>query len=188
MKFAKSATTLFFILCAMPICAQDWQMRAGSSLGFSSRFQGETFNGQFKRFNPQIRFDPKKLTQARFDVSIDLSSADTSNRERDDTLKTEDFFDIKKAQTARFTASTFKDLGKGRYLAKGQLSLRGIRKPVNLVFTWVPGIKPILRGEATINRLDFGIGKGDWADTDLLPNAVKVNTTLLLIAKPLTKP
>ncbi len=188
MSVPKQIIALFLLMNTLPVAAQDWQMSAGSSLGFSSRFQGEAFTGQFKRFSPQIRFDPKKLAQARFDVSIDLSSADSRNSERDDTLKTSDFFDVKKAPTARYTASVFKDLGKGRYQANGLLSLRGIRKPVTLVFSWVPGKNPVLRGEATLNRLDFGIGTGDWADTEMLPNAVKVSTTLLLRAKPPAKP
>jgi polyisoprenoid-binding protein YceI len=168
---------LLLLTATLPVSARDWQMAKGSSLGFSSSFQGEAFSGSFTRFTPQIRFDPKQL-----------ASADTRNGERDDTLKTSDFFDIGKTPTARYTATAFKDLGNGRYQANGTLSLRGISKPVALVFSWKPGASAILTGEATVNRLDFKIGTGDWSDTGLLPNAVKVKTVLILVPKAPAKP
>ncbi len=174
--------------CASPALAQDWQMAKGSHLSFSSSFQGEAFSGSFTKFSPQIRFDPKNLKQSRFDVAIDLSSVNSQNAERDDTLKTSDFFDVKKTPNARFTATQFQDLGKGRYVAKGQLNLHGMSKPVNLQFSWQQTKNAVLVGEAIVNRLDFNVGIGDWKDTGLLPNAVKVTTKLNLIQKAPTKP
>lgn len=174
---------LLLLTATLPVAARDWQMAKGSSLSFSSSFQGEAFNGNFNRFTPQIRFDPKQLTQARFDVAIDLASADTRNGERDETLKTSDFFDVRKTPSARYTATIFKDLGNGRYQANGSLSLRGISKPVVLVFSWKPGASAILTGEASVNRLDFKVGTGDWSDTGILPNAVKIKTVLILVPK-----
>lgn len=175
-------------IAAFPAYAQDWQITKGSSLSFSSSVQGEAFTGSFTRFSPQIRFDPRHLGQARFDVTIDLTSATTRNDERDDTLKSADFFNVRNNPNARYTASTFTDLGKGRYQAKGLLNLRGISRPVTLLFHWQPGTNTVLRGEATVNRLDYQVGGGDWADTGILPNAVKIKTVLLLAPKPTAKP
>ena len=53
-----------------------------------------------------------------------------------------------------------------------------------LSFTWTATAKPVLIGEARLKRLDFGIGSGEWADTDLLPNEVLVKTRLLLAPAP----
>ena len=58
--------------------------------------------------------------------------------------------------------------------------LRGVRKPVTLTFTWTPGAKPLLAGKAVVKRLDFGVGGGDWSDTDLLPNEVAISTRVQL--------
>lgn len=176
------------IFCASPVVAEDWQMAKGSNLSFSSSFQGDAFSGSFTKFTPQIRFDPKNLEQSRFDVVIYLASANTQNIERDDTLKTADFFDVTKTATARFTATQFQALGNRKYLAKGQLSLRGISKPVNLKFTWQQNKSAVLIGEAAINRLDFNVGIGDWKDISLLPNTVKISTKLVLIRKVPAKP
>lgn len=155
-------------------------MAKGSSLSFSGSFQDEPFSGSFTKFTPQIRFNPKNLKQSRFDVTIDLASVNSLNVERDDALKSPDFFDIKKTPRARFTATQFQDLGKDRYVAKGQLNLHGISKPVNLQFSWQQTKMAVLTGEAVVNRLDFNVGLGDWKDTSLLPNAVKVTTKLNL--------
>ena len=54
---------------------------------------------------------------------------------------------------------------------------------MTLVFTWTAGANPVLAGEAVVKRLEFKVGTGDWADTSLLPDEVKVKTRLLLKAK-----
>jgi len=66
------------------------------------------------------------------------------------------------------------------YAADGTLSLRGVRRPLTLTFSWAPGTQPVLSGKATVGRLDFGIGAGDWDDLELIPNAVAVSTRVLL--------
>lgn len=152
-----------------------------SSLGFSGAAQGETFNGVFHRFTPQIVFDPAELAASRFAVSIDLSSADSQNAERDEVLLGEEFFDAGSAAAAEYRAERFESLGDGRYRADGVLTLKGISRPVALDFRWqstTDGAQ--LDGEALLNRLDFGVGTGDWADTEMIDSAVRVSTTLKL--------
>jgi polyisoprenoid-binding protein YceI len=160
--------------------AADWTTLPGSTLGFSGSFQGESFEGLFGKFTPQISFDPAHLEQGRFDVRIDLGTTDTRNQERDDMLRTAEFFDTRKQPEARFVASKFRALGGNRFVADGVLTLHGVSKPVSLTFTWTPGAKTVLDGQASLKRLDFAVGSGDWADTDVLPNEVKVKTHLLL--------
>ena len=177
---------LLLLLCCTTAGAADWKTLPGSTLGFSASFQGEAFAGRFGKFTPRIVFDPAQLAQSRFDVSIDLASANTSNQERDDTLRGPEFFNAKKQPQAHFLATKFRAAGGNRYIADGVLTLNGVSKPVPLSFTWTGGAKPELTGEATLKRLDFSVGTGDWTDTDLLPNEVKVKTHLLLVggAKP----
>ena len=54
-------------------------------------------------------------------------------------------------------------------------------KPVTLNFTWTPGAKPVLAGKASVKRLDFGVGEGEWADTSLIPNEIAVSTKVLFV-------
>ena len=191
MKLFFGCFAFIALLVTSPLHAKDWQSMKGSTLSFTSSFQGESFTGEFKRFTPQIRFDPQNPAQGRFDVLIELASADTRNTERDDTLKTGEFFDVGKIATAKFTAVKFTALAAGKFRADGFLTLRGITKPIALVFNWQPGQSgqpTILSGEAVVNRLDFRVGTGDWSDTGVLPNAVKVKTRLILAPKTVAKP
>ena len=172
-----------FLLASGLAQGADFTSLPGSSLGFTASFQGKAVDGQFKRFVPQIRFDPAHLDLSRFDVSIDLASAGTGDGERDEMLQTEDFFNTRKLPQARFSASKFRALGGNRYAADGSLSLRGVSQPVTLSFTWTPGAKPVLVGDASLKRTAFGVGAGDWADTSELADGVKVHTRLLLAPK-----
>lgn len=172
------------LLLASPAHATDYVADKSSQLTFVAIYQGESFTGRFQTFTPAISFDPAALERSRFDVRITLASANTDNEERDDLLLGSDFFDSKKLSEARYTATKFRALGGNKFVADGNLTLRGISKPIALTFTWTTGAKTTLQGEARLNRLDFNVGTGDWADTGLLPATVTVKTTLNLTARP----
>jgi polyisoprenoid-binding protein YceI len=178
---------LLSLFAASAAGATDYVALPGSTLGFTATYQGEAFAGSFAKFVPQIRFDPGKLAESRFDVRITLASADTRNSERDDMLKGSEFFDTANKPEGRYVATRFRALGGNRYVADGVLTLHGVSKPAPLAFSWTPGTKPTLDGTAMLKRLDFNVGTGDWTDLDLIPNEVKVRTHLLLapvLAKP----
>lgn len=186
----------FFILLlacfSSTVFSADYLQQPGSRLGFSASYQGEAFTGSFGKFNSTIRFDPAKLAQSSFDVRIQLASANTKNSERDEMLLDIDFFNVKAQPEARYVATKFRALGKNRFVADGQLTLRGVTRSAPLTFTWTPGGKAVLAGTAKVQRLDFKVGIGDWDDLELIPNAVTINTRLILspanTAKPATKP
>ena len=47
-----------------------------------------------------------------------------------------------------------------------------------------PGAAPVLSGKATVKRLAFGVGGGDWADTALIPDAIAISTKVVFKPKP----
>lgn len=172
--------TTCLLVAGLPATAADYVQAAGSTLTFATRYQGEVFSGHFSHFRTRLSFDPQQLTAARLDVLIALTSAGTANEDRDETLHGPDFFHSSRFPQARYRASTFRHLGGNDYAADGTLSLRGVSRPVTLTFSWTPGPQPVLSGKATVNRLDFGIGAGEWADLELIPNAVAVSTRVVL--------
>ena len=176
------AFTMLLALAAAPAAAADWAMQPGSWLEFETSYDGEAFAGRFGRFAPMLRFDPATLDDARFDVRIDLASAGTGLEERDEMLAGDEFLAAGTVGEARYVATRFRALGGDRFVADGELTLRGVTRPVALAFTWRGTDRPVLDGEATVPRLAFGVGTGDWADTALLPDAVKVRTHLELAA------
>jgi polyisoprenoid-binding protein YceI len=161
--------------------AADWTVvSSDSSLRFAGSAQGEAFEGEFKKFEAKIAFDPARLAGSRFEVTVDLASADTRNEERDGTLKADDFFDVAKAPQATYVAEQFAAKGAG-FEAQGTLTLRGVSQPVALEFTWTPAASGAkLEGHAALDRTAFGIGGGDWADPEMIAHEVKVSTTLVL--------
>ena len=178
------ATVLFALaFFAAPARATHFAAQSGSTLTFTAQYQGEAFTGRFEKFDAAIRFDPADLAGSRFDVRIPLATARTDNEERDEMLVGADFFDATAKPEARYEAARFVKLKDGRYRADGTLTLRGVKKAVPLVFSWTGGAKPVLVGEATVNRLDFGVGTGDWDDVELIPNKVVVRTRLVLDAR-----
>jgi len=172
-------------LLAASANAADYVQAQGSALSFASQYDGMTFTGRFPEFETRLSFDPDDLASARLDVSIALASAITGNRDRDSTLKTADFFNVARFASARYSARTFRALGDNRYAADGTLELKGVEKPVTLTFTWTPaaaaGAPAILSGSATLKRLEFGIGSGDWSNTSTIPDEVAIATKVRLL-------
>ncbi|MCB1560315.1 MAG: YceI family protein [Xanthomonadales bacterium] len=162
--------------------AAHWKQQDDSTLGFSGSAQGEAFDGQFKQFTADIRFGPEDIGNARFDVRIRLDSVDSANSERDDTLRSADFFNVAAKPEARYVAEDF-ERSDGGFIANGKLTLNGKTADVPLRFQFkVSDSSATLDGEATLNRLDFNVGGGDWADPSMIDTAVTVSTHLELKA------
>lgn len=162
--------------------ALDWQVDpAASTLEFRGESQGEAFDGRFVRFEADIRFNPDDLAGSRFDVRIALDSVDTQNAERDEMLVDPAFFDLGRQAQGRYVAERFSALGDGRFRADGVLALNGIEQPVPLEFDFVQKDgDATLDGRAVLDRLQFEVGHGDWADPDAIAREVQVHTRLVL--------
>jgi polyisoprenoid-binding protein YceI len=171
---------------ALPVVATaaDYTMQpASSTLGFSTTFQGESFNGKFGQWTAAISYDAANLAASKFDVEVDLASANTGDSDRDSALPGSDFFDVAKFPKAHFVTTGFRQVG-GKVIADGTLTLHGISKPVSLDVTFKPQASgATLDVAGTVKRLDFGIGTGDYADTSVIGGDVKVTAHLQLAAK-----
>jgi polyisoprenoid-binding protein YceI len=147
--------------------ARDWQVdAANSSLTFKGNYQGGAFDGKFAKFESTIAFDDADVSKDKFDVKVDISSLDTKSSERDDTLRTPDFFNPAKFPQAHFVTQSFGKGQDGSLEAKGTLTIRDQSKPVTLKVKFVgTGDTAVLDVDTTLNRLDFGLGSSnDWVD------------------------
>ncbi len=177
------AAGLAAMLAGAPALAADYVQAPGSVLVFASKYDGEVFTGTFPGFDTTLSFDPTNLAGAKLDVDIPLAGAKSGNNDRDSTLQGSDFFNVAKFATAHYHADKFRALGGNQFAADGTLELRGVSKPVTLTFTWTAGAQPVLAGKATVNRLDFGVGSGDWADPKTIPNETAISTKVVFKAK-----
>ena len=183
MKFRSGWIVLLALApLATPAFARTWQVDAAhSTLTFTNTYQTVTYSGQFRRFNAKIEYDPADLAQSKFDVTVDITSLDTQNSERDQAALGEAFFDTAQFPRAHFIATSFRKIADGGVQADGTLTLRGISKPLTLMVKFVPnGDTATLDVTAQVSRLAFGIGGGEWADTSMIGDGVAVHGHLLL--------
>jgi len=176
-----------FLAIALPCAAAatDYTVQNGAStLDFSGSFQGESFQGSFGQWQATIRYDAAHPDQSKFDVEITLASAKTGDNDRDSALPGEDFFDTAQYPTAHFVSTGFRQDGH-QVIADGQLTLRGVTRPVSLKVNFKPqGDGATLDVSGKLQRLDFGVGGGEYADTSVIGADVDVTAHLQLAAKP----
>lgn len=184
MPLRSLAFTSLALVATLAFAATQWVMQPKQSqLTFTAVQAGASFQGKFKSFGADIRFEPNDLAGSRFEVKIDLASVDTQDAERDDLLASDDLFASEKWPTATYVAEKFEHRGGAKFAATGKLTLRGVTREVPIEFTFeTNNTGAWLKGSGTLKRLDFGVGQGEWQDTsaDGIANEVKVQYALLL--------
>jgi polyisoprenoid-binding protein YceI len=158
--------------------ADCWKpVPAPKSLSFNASQAGAPFPGEFKSYSALLCLGEKAPAQDRLQVQVDVDSVDTGLPEMDEALKGEDFFDAARSPKAVFVSDSVKAVSPGHYSVSGKLSLHGVTKPVSVPFTWVPaadGKSARLEAKFTLKRLDYGIGKGEWSDTQWVGDPVEL--------------
>jgi polyisoprenoid-binding protein YceI len=157
-----------------------------STLEYSFTQAGAQNQGRFKRFPVTFDFSPDNLAASRLDVTVDIGSLDTGDQERDDTLRSNDLFDVAKFPQAHFTATQFAKTAAG-FAAIGKLTIRGVTLDARVPFTFRTATENgaavgYMSGRTTLRRLDYGVGQGDWKATDQVGNDVAVSFALRLTA------
>src|SRR5262245_30274225 len=156
------------IVASLPAhAARDWTVHEGGKLGFTASWEGIEFDGVFHKFDAAIAFDPADLAGSRFDVKVDVTSADTQSSDRDEGLADAEWFDYAKYPQATFVTTAFKAIDATHYEATGTHTIKGVSKDIALPFTWEEhdGMAH-LQGETAVQRTDFHVGEGEWAEDD----------------------
>jgi polyisoprenoid-binding protein YceI len=180
LKFALPFGLLFAVAWAAGAWKTDPKQ---STLSFIGTQAGAKFEGKFEQFAADIHFDPKNLSGGKFDVTIQTKSVNSKDKERDDILRGADLFAVDRWATARYVAEKFTAQGdKGdKFVAMGKLTLRDVTRDVPVQFTYqTDGNNAWLKGSTQLKRLDFGVGQGEWKDTQWVANDVSVQFTLRL--------
>lgn len=136
-----------------------------SNVGFAVKHMMiSTVNGQFRDFGGQFGFDPKTGELQPQDFTVQSTSIDTGNADRDKHLRSEDFFDVAKCPTLTVTKSKVKKLSGKNYEWTGDLQMHCVTKPVKFKVVHGGVIKD-MKGEnraaftasAKIKRSDWGL-------------------------------
>jgi polyisoprenoid-binding protein YceI len=159
---------------------EPWQIdSAASRLEFVAEQAGARFRGRFQVFTVDVRFAAERLAESRAVVVIDMTSATTFDDERDAVMRGDGWFETTRFPEARFEADRFVSTPDG-FAADGRLTLRGEAHPVRFMFTVSADENgKRLEGRAVLNRLDLGLGLGEWADPAWIGIEVAVETVLV---------
>ncbi|MEO6951531.1 MAG: YceI family protein [Polyangia bacterium] len=136
-----------------------------SHVGFSVRhMMVTTVRGQFHTYSGEAALDPADFTRSTFAGEIDVVSIDTASTDRDNHLRTGDFFDAARFPKIAFKSTSITKQSDGEYKVKGDLTIRGIAKPIELDVEFAgtnknPYGKTVagLSARGSISRKDYGM-------------------------------
>lgn len=120
-------------------------------------------SGRFGKFSGEFNYDEKNPSAWNATATIDAASIDTNNANRDEHLKSPDFFDVEKFPAITFRSAGVKNISGGKAQLEGILMMKGVEKPVTLdlevggVSTAGGKTKSGFSAITKINRKDFGI-------------------------------
>jgi polyisoprenoid-binding protein YceI len=183
-RLASRAALGMAILAGAPAIAAPLYpvVPAQSSLSFIGTQQGEKFTGAIRDFDARIEFDPNDLATSKLDVTIRMKSLDTKSPDRDQALATADWFDFAKFPTATFRTVAIRATPTG-LVGDADLTIKGRTKRIEFPFAWkLSTTGATLDARVTLDRLDFGLGAGDWADESMVGRKVEVVVHLTLAA------
>jgi polyisoprenoid-binding protein YceI len=122
--------------------------------------------GRFNEFSGTFSFDEKQPENASIEVTIKTSSVDSNHAERDKHLRDEDFLHVSKYPEAKFVSTGYSQDKDGKGVLKGNLTLRGVTKPVEIDVEFIGagadpwgGYRAGFEGTTSFAMADFGIMK-----------------------------
>ena len=162
--------------------APQWTVDAKASrITFTAKQMQVPITGRFTKFTAAIRFDPDDLPGSKVSIDIDVASVSTPNADIEAEIKRQPWFDVAHHPTAHFETLSFMPKGGDRYEAAGQLTLRGVTKPIALPVTIRISGDPNglaqraqASGDVTVSRTAFGVGQGQWRDTAVVADDVVI--------------
>ena len=136
-----------------------------SNVGFGVRHMGLAIVlGEFTDYTATISYDPNDITKSSVQFTAKVASLDTDVKQRDDHLRSADFFEVEKYPDMTFRSTRIESASDTTFIAYGDLQIKNVTKQIALPVDFYGVIKDSqgqtrLGGSVTlnINRLDYGI-------------------------------
>ncbi|WP_461452013.1 YceI family protein [Mucilaginibacter sp.] len=123
-----------------------------------------TVSGFFKSFEGELDTENDDFTNAKINFSLDINSIDTNQSQRDEHLKSAEFFDAEKYPKISFKSTSFTKSGDDEYKLVGDLTVKDVTKQVTLdvefggaADDFYGNTKAGFEISGKINRKDFGL-------------------------------
>ena len=162
----KSVIATLLAFAALPLIAETYTVdKEHSEAMFRVRHLVSFVSGKFEDFDGTVNLDPKNPSATTVTFHLKAASINTGVADRDNHLRSADFFDAAKYPEISFTSTSVKPSGtKDVYSVTGNLTMHGITKQVTLPVTFMGFIKDPWGNEkagftleTTLNRKDYGI-------------------------------
>ncbi|MEM1262037.1 MAG: cytochrome b/b6 domain-containing protein [Pseudomonadota bacterium] len=165
----------------VPSSLPTWSIDDESSfIRFSGEQAGASFDGEWLEWSADLQFDAERLAESRFVVVIQTTAVDAGDTDREETIRSADWFAVDEFPQARFLADTFRLSADGLFVAAGQLIIKDRATPTELTFTVTESnADRVLSGTATLSRLALGVGTGEWADPTWVGDTVSVTVKVV---------
>jgi polyisoprenoid-binding protein YceI len=175
----------------------EWKLDpAHSAAHFSVRhLMISNVRGEFTKIAGSAVLNPADLSKSSVEVTIEAGSLSTREPQRDEHLRSADFFDVAHYPELKFRSQQIEKLGDEHYRVTGDLTIRGVTKEVALdVEGPTPSVKDPwgnvrvgVTGTAKINRKDFGLVWNALTETGgvMVGDEVKINLEAELIQQSL---
>jgi polyisoprenoid-binding protein YceI len=172
MKALKILVAAAVLFAAGDVAAASWQIDPNhSSVEFKIRHFFSKVTGSFTDWSGAIEFDPENPRAGSVQVVIQTASIDTKNEQRDDHLRSDDFFDAENHPTLTFQSTEVRETEDGWEMV-GDLTMRGVTQQVVIPFEFLGsgpdawgGTRAGFEGETEVNRKDFGISWNKLLDS-----------------------
>ena len=162
-----------------------------SELGFKIKhLMISNVSGALKDFEAEVEMDEADFSSAQINLTAAMASITTNNEQRDGHLLTSDFFEVEKYPELKFTSTKIEKLDDDSFSLYGQLTLKGITKPVKLNVEYNGLTKDPWGGERTgflitgkINRSEWGVNFNGVLETGgvVLSEEVRINSEIQLV-------
>ena len=163
---------------------------AHSSIDFSVKhMMVSKVKGSFTNFTADLDGNAEDLTGATINIDIDVKSINTNNEDRDNHLRSGDFFDTENFPSIKFVATDIKKTDDNEYDVTGDITIKDVTKPVTFEVEYGgKGTNPwgqevvAFSAETKINRKDFGLVWNQALETGgvLVGEDIKISVELEL--------
>ncbi len=138
---------------------------AHTQIGFSAKhMMVTTVRGNFHEFDGSVNFDPANPADGSVEVTVKVNSIDTGAADRDNHLRSADFFDVENYPHMTFRSTQVEVTGENTGRITGDLTIRDVTRPVVLDVEFLgEGESPFgdyragFEATTSINREDFGL-------------------------------
>jgi polyisoprenoid-binding protein YceI len=153
---------------------------SASRVAVKASQMGVPIEGEFRRIEAELAFDPANPAAGSARVRIEVGSFDLGDEEFNRELRRPEWFDAGQHPVATFASTGITPAGPGRLEVTGQLTIKGRTLAVTVPVQHASdGRQQVLEGSLPIRRLQFGIGSGAWADTSVVAVDVVIRFRLV---------